>query len=86
MVTSAQLHTLLAQRPSVGVTDVRNRPLRDLRLSVTDRCNLRCAYCMPEEEYDWLARDSFPDLQGAGDPGRGVFRRDPHREMHTRGG
>jgi GTP 3',8-cyclase len=53
MVTSAQLHTLLAQRPSVGVTDVRNRPLRDLRLSVTDRCNLRCAYCMPEEEYDW---------------------------------
>src|ERR671910_868328 len=59
MVTSAQLHLLPAQRPSAGVTDVRNRPLRDLRLSVTDRCNLRCAYCMPEEEYDWLARDSF---------------------------
>ena len=32
------------------------RPLRNLRLSVTDRCNLRCAYCMPEEEYVWLPR------------------------------
>jgi cyclic pyranopterin phosphate synthase len=32
------------------------RPLRNLRLSVTDRCNLRCAYCMPEEEYTWLPR------------------------------
>ena len=30
------------------------RPLRNLRLSVTDKCNLRCAYCMPEEEYAWL--------------------------------
>ncbi len=33
------------------------RPLRNLRVSVTDRCNLRCAYCMPEEEYAWLAKD-----------------------------
>src|SRR6266516_2504995 len=31
------------------VTDVFNRPLRDLRLSVTDRCNFRCTYCMPKE-------------------------------------
>ena len=30
------------------------RPLASLRLSVTDRCNLRCAYCMPEEDYAWL--------------------------------
>ena len=28
-----------------------NRPLRDLRISVTDRCNFRCTYCMPEEKY-----------------------------------
>ncbi len=28
------------------------RPLRDLRISVTDRCNLRCAYCMPREKFD----------------------------------
>src|SRR5262245_9033889 len=32
------------------------RPLRNLRLSVTDRCNLRCAYCMPEQDYVWLPR------------------------------
>jgi len=30
--------------------DVFGRPLRSLRVSVTDRCNLRCRYCMPEEE------------------------------------
>jgi len=35
------------------------RPLRNLRVSVTDRCNLRCEYCMPEEEYVWLARDDL---------------------------
>ena len=33
------------------------RPLRNLRLSVTDRCNLRCQYCMPEAEYTWLPRE-----------------------------
>ena len=32
------------------------RPLHNLRLSVTDRCNLRCSYCMPEPEYVWLPR------------------------------
>ena len=38
------------------VMDTLGRPLRDLRLSVTDRCNLRCRYCMPEDEYTWLPR------------------------------
>jgi GTP 3',8-cyclase len=38
-------------------TDTFGRPLRSLRLSVTDRCNLRCKYCMPEEEYVWLPRE-----------------------------
>ena len=38
------------------IQDTWQRPLRNLRLSVTDRCNLRCAYCMPEEEYAWLPR------------------------------
>ena len=32
------------------VLDTRGRTLRNLRVSVTDRCNLRCGYCMPEEE------------------------------------
>jgi GTP 3',8-cyclase len=31
------------------ITDTLNRPLRDLRISVTDRCNFRCIYCMPKE-------------------------------------
>jgi len=38
------------------VLDAFGRPLRNLRVSVTDRCNLRCQYCMPEEEYTWLPR------------------------------
>ena len=36
--------------------DTFQRPLRNLRLSVTDRCNLRCQYCMPEADYAWLPR------------------------------
>ncbi len=39
--------------------DVFQRPLGSLRLSVTDRCNMRCGYCMPEESYVWLPRDSL---------------------------
>ena len=41
------------------VFDLLNRPLRNLRLSVTDRCNLRCQYCMPEAEYVWLPKDDL---------------------------
>jgi cyclic pyranopterin phosphate synthase len=41
------------------VEDRFGRPLRSLRLSVTDRCNLRCKYCMPEEEYAWLPRETI---------------------------
>jgi cyclic pyranopterin phosphate synthase len=40
-------------------TDRYDRPLRNLRVSVTDRCNMRCRYCMPEEEYVWLPRQSI---------------------------
>jgi GTP 3',8-cyclase len=35
----------------VNVVDTFGRPLRDLRISVTDRCNFRCVYCMPKEVY-----------------------------------
>lgn len=38
-------------RPGVWL-DARGRPLRDLRISVTDRCNFRCSYCMPKEVFD----------------------------------
>lgn len=37
--------------PSVSVADALGRPIRDLRISVTDRCNFRCSYCMPAEVY-----------------------------------
>ena len=40
-------------------TDTLGRPLRNLRISVTDRCNMRCRYCMPEAEYVWLPRESI---------------------------
>jgi cyclic pyranopterin phosphate synthase len=38
--------------PGQSLTDMWHRPLRDLRISVTDRCNFRCTYCMPKEVYD----------------------------------
>ncbi len=44
------LASLLQQAP--GVADKLQRPLRDLRISVTDRCNFRCSYCMPSEVFD----------------------------------
>ena len=37
-------------------TDTLQRPVRDLRISVTDRCNYRCSYCMPLDEYTWIER------------------------------
>ena len=44
----------------MAVTDTFGRPLRDLRISVTDRCNFRCVYCMPKEvfgrDYHFLDR------------------------------
>ncbi len=52
------------------VVDILQRPLRDLRLSVTDRCNFRCRYCMPEEifgaDYPFLSSNkilSFDEIE-----------------------
>ena len=49
----------LPRRPAAPLTDRLGRPLRSLRISVTDRCNMRCRYCMPEEHYVWLPRESI---------------------------
>ncbi|WP_191556905.1 GTP 3',8-cyclase MoaA [Metabacillus idriensis] len=53
-----------------SVLDSLNRPLRDLRISVTDRCNFRCRYCMPEEifgpDYSFLSSEkilSFEEIE-----------------------
>lgn len=36
------------------LVDSYNRPIKDLRVSVTDRCNFRCTYCMPLDQYEWI--------------------------------
>ncbi len=52
-----------AAAPTGLLRDARGRPLRDLRISVTDRCNFRCSYCMPKEvfnsEYTWLPHSAL---------------------------
>jgi GTP 3',8-cyclase len=48
------------------LVDRLGRPLRSLRVSVTDRCNLRCQYCMPEEEYSWLPRQNLLTFEEIG--------------------
>src|SRR2546426_3760861 len=53
------MSTLPLSQELPTVSDIFGRPLRSLRLSVTDRCNLRCKYCMPEEEYTWLPRETI---------------------------
>ena len=45
------------------VIDTFGRPLKSLRISVTDRCNLRCQYCMPEQEYTWLPRKDLLNFE-----------------------
>jgi len=45
-----------ATLPTARLTDPHGRVARDLRVSVTDRCNLRCRYCMPAEGLPWLAK------------------------------
>jgi cyclic pyranopterin phosphate synthase len=50
---SEKLSAPLAEYPTDGqLADRLGRPLRDLRISVTDRCNFRCVYCMPKEIFD----------------------------------
>jgi cyclic pyranopterin phosphate synthase len=50
----------------MALLDTLGRPLSNLRLSVTDRCNLRCAYCMPEREYVWLPHEDILRFEEVG--------------------
>src|SRR5262245_3986806 len=75
--SACKLRVFRCHNPDVPVFDQLARPLRNLRLSVTDRCNLRCAYCMPEDEYVWLPREDllqFEEISTLVDtfPGLGV--------------
>ena len=59
----------------IPVTDTLQRPLRDLRISVTDCCNLRCTYCMPREFFDthhvFLPRAELLSFEAIGRSERG---------------
>lgn len=65
--------------------DTFGRPLRSLRLSVTDRCNLRCSYCMPEEHYRWLPRRDILDYEEIEALARALSARQPLRLRLTGG-
>jgi cyclic pyranopterin phosphate synthase len=51
-----------AEEPGTPLVDTHGRVHRDLRISLTDRCSLRCTYCMPEQGNEWLARSSILTL------------------------
>src|SRR5438045_8398839 len=63
-MTNREISSTLAQGP---IADRLGRPLRDLRISVTDRCNFRCVYCMPKEvfgrDYQFLPRAQLLDYE-----------------------
>src|ERR1700749_4299608 len=56
MVPSVTIDPLAAREPLV---DGHGRAIGDLRVSVTDRCNFRCQYCMPAEGLPWLDREEI---------------------------
>ncbi|QCP52421.1 GTP 3',8-cyclase MoaA [Trinickia violacea] len=65
-----RLHAADLTAIELPLRDTRQRPLRDLRISVTDRCNFRCIYCMPKEvfgkDYAFLPRSellSFEEIE-----------------------
>jgi GTP 3',8-cyclase len=75
----------LTRLPAGPLTDKLGRPLRSLRISVTDRCNMRCRYCMPEENYVWLPRESilsFEEIQRLA----GIFARLGVQKLRLTGG
>lgn len=56
MSSHAQSGGNIPSHPTPALVDSFGRTVRDLRISVTDRCNFRCTYCMPEEGMKWLPR------------------------------
>lgn len=61
------VHSGAKQLSSSGLLDRRDRPMRDLRISVTDRCNFRCVYCMPKSvfgaDYAFLDRNELLNFE-----------------------
>jgi len=56
-------HANDAGSPAAQLTDGWNRSITNLRISVTDRCNFRCVYCIPEENIEWLPRGQLASLE-----------------------
>ena len=52
--------------PGSLLTDGWNRSITNLRISVTDRCNFRCVYCIPDENIEWLPRGQIASLEELG--------------------
>ena len=50
----------------VRLVDSFGRAIEDMRISVTDRCNFRCTYCMPEEGMTWLANEKLLTFEEIG--------------------
>jgi cyclic pyranopterin phosphate synthase len=71
--------------PAMSLHDRHRRPLGTLRLSVTDRCNVRCQYCMPEQEYVWLPRTSLLSFEEI-DRLAGLFHGEGVRRLRLTGG
>lgn len=57
--TSPTLRTVTPDATPAPLIDPHGRRVKDLRVSITDRCNFRCAYCMPAEGLQWIARDEL---------------------------
>jgi cyclic pyranopterin phosphate synthase len=69
LITLPSADQMAIELPARQLTvDRCDRPLGSLRISVIDRCDLRCAYCMPEEDYTWLPRQdilTFDEIERA---------------------
>ena len=68
------------------LVDPFGRRVRDLRLSITDRCNLRCSYCMPAEGMPWLPREEILTYEEHGAHRRVCVERFGVRRLRLTGG
>ena len=75
-----------AALPPTPLVDTFGRRVRDLRISVTDRCNLRCRYCMPAEGLDWLARSELLSFEEIARVARVCVERFGFRSIRLTGG
>src|SRR5688500_19343474 len=59
LAQASELRRLIENAGPEGMRDSFGRRIEYLRISVTDKCNLRCVYCMPEEGLPWLGRSEI---------------------------